>query len=158
MRIGFGYDSHSFDEERDCILGGVVIPGAPGLSGFSDGDALAHAVTDAILGAATLGDIGRHFPPGEERWRDADSMDLLRRAVSLVHEAGHRVGNVDVTVVCESPEIGPLAERIRSALAGALAVPVGDVSVKGKTNEGMGWEGRREGLAVHAVALLRDEV
>ena len=157
MRIGFGYDSHSFDEDRDCVLGGVVIPGVPGLSGFSDGDALSHAVTDALLGAACLGDIGRHFPPGDERWRDAHSMDLLQRAVSLVHEAGYRVGNVDVTVVCELPKIGPVAERIRRALAGVLEVKLDSVSVKGKSNEGMGWEGRREGIAVHAVALLRDQ-
>ncbi len=154
MRIGLGYDSHRFDPERPCVLGGVEIPDAPGLLGFSDGDAVAHAVTDAVLGAAALGDIGQHFPPGDERWRGADSMDLLRRAVGLVHEAGYRVVNVDLTVVCERPRIGPVAGRIREALASVLAVQPGDVSVKGKTNEGMGWEGREEGLAVHAVALL----
>ncbi len=156
MRIGFGYDSHGFDDERECILGGVVIPDAAGLRGFSDGDALAHALTDALLGAACLGDIGSHFPPADERWRDADSMELLRRAVSLVADAGYCVGNVDVTVICESPRIGPVAQRIRDGLARVLEVDTGSVSVKGKSNEGMGWEGRREGLAVHAVALLRD--
>ena len=154
MRIGLGYDSHSFDPERPCVLGGVVIPGAPGLRGFSDGDALAHALTDAILGAASLGDIGRHFPPGVEEWRGADSIDLLSRAVALVHEAGFRVGNVDATVICEQPKIGPVADQMRRRLAETLQVDPTQVSVKGKTNEGMGWEGEGKGLAVHAVALL----
>lgn len=154
MRIGLGYDSHSFDPDRPCILGGIVIPDAPGLKGFSDGDAVAHAITDAILGAACLGDIGRHFPPGVEEWRDADSVDLLSRAVQLIHEAGFRVGNVDTTVVCEQPKIGPVADEMRRRLADALQVTPDQVSVKGKTNEGMGWEGAGEGLAVHAVALL----
>ncbi|TVR63866.1 MAG: 2-C-methyl-D-erythritol 2,4-cyclodiphosphate synthase [Gemmatimonadales bacterium] len=155
MRIGFGYDSHVFDPERPCILGGVIIPDTPGLRGFSDGDAVAHAVTDAILGAACLGDIGAHFPPGEDAWRGADSMDLLARAVSLVREAGYRVGNVDITVICEQPRIGPVATRMRECLAQVLGVVPGDVSVKGKTNERMGWEGEGKGLAVHAVALLQ---
>jgi 2-C-methyl-D-erythritol 2,4-cyclodiphosphate synthase len=154
MRIGFGYDSHRFDEDRELILGGVVIPGVPGLTGFSDGDAIAHAVTDAILGAACLGDIGSHFPTGDEQWKNADSLDLLRTAVSSVRDAGYRVGNVDVTVVCEFPRIGPFAIQMREALAGALAVDSGSVSVKGKSNEEMGWEGRRDGLAAYAVALL----
>ena len=154
MRIGFGYDSHRFDDARNCILGGVVIPDTPGLSGFSDGDAVSHAITDAILGAACLGDVGTHFPSGDEQWRDANSLELLRRAVSLVHEAGHRVGNVDVTVVCERPRIGPVSARMREALGSVLEVESGAVSVKGKSNEGMGWEGRRDGLAVYAVALL----
>lgn len=155
MRIGFGYDSHRFDPDRPCLLGGVLIPDAPGLLGFSDGDAVAHAVTDALLGACALGDIGTHFPPGDDRWRDADSMDLLRRAVKIVHDADHRVGNVDVTVVCqERPRIGPVAGAMRESLASALRIPKSRVSVKGKTNESMGWEGREEGLAVHAVALV----
>jgi len=154
MRIGSGYDSHRFDPSRPCVLGGVTIPGSPGLSGFSDGDAVAHAVTDAILGAAAEGDIGTHFPPGDERWRGADSIGLLKQAVALVRARGYRVGNVDVTVVCEAPKIGPVASAMRESLAAALDVGVGAVSVKGKTNERMGWEGRSEGLAVHAVALL----
>ncbi len=154
MRIGFGYDSHRFDEDRPCIMGGVVFPGAPGLRGFSDGDAVAHALIDAILGAAALGDVGRHFPPGEERWRGADSMELLRKAVALVEEEGYRVGNVDVTVICESPRISPASDAMRDSLAQALNTGAEAVSVKGKTNEKMGWEGRLEGVAVHAVALL----
>ena len=154
MRVGFGYDSHPFDDSRECVLGGVRIAGTPGLGGFSDGDAVAHAVTDALLGASCLGDIGTHFPPGDERWRGADSMDLLARVVALVHAAGYAVGNVDVTVVCETPRIAPVAERMRTELARRLEVDPSCVSVKGKTNEGMGWIGRKEGLAVHAVALL----
>ncbi len=154
MRIGFGYDSHSFDPSRPCLLGGVAIPGAPGLAGHSDGDAVAHAVTDALLGAAALGDIGAHFPPEDDRWKGADSMGLLRHAVRLVHEAGYRVGNVDVTVICEAPKIGPVRDPIRASLAGALEVEFDRISVKGKTNEKMGWEGRGEGIAVHAVALI----
>lgn len=154
MRIGLGYDSHTFDPGRRCILGGVAIPDAPGLRGFSDGDAIAHALTDAVLGAAALGDIGRHFPPGEEEWRDADSVELLRRAVALVREEGYAVGNVDVTVVCEQVRIAPHAEAMTRVLAAALGIDPGRVSVKGKTNEGMGWEGAGDGLAVHAVALL----
>lgn len=157
MRIGLGYDSHRFDPNRPCILGGVHIPGAPGLAGFSDGDAVSHAVTDAILGAGALGDIGAHFPPGDPLWKDADSLELLRGAVQLVHEAGYRIGNVDVTVICERPKIGPIASEMRATLASALAVEPGEVSVKGKTNESMGWEGRGEGLAVHAIALLQPQ-
>jgi 2-C-methyl-D-erythritol 2,4-cyclodiphosphate synthase len=155
LRVGLGYDSHPFDSERSCILGGVEFPESPGLKGFSDGDAVAHAVTDAILGAAALGDIGSHFPPGDERWRGADSMELLRQAVRMVEEAGYRVGNVDLTVICEKPKISPMALRMRRSLAAALRTTPQAVSVKGKTNEGMGWEGAGKGLAVHAVALLR---
>jgi len=157
VRVGLGYDSHRFTDTRECILGGVRIPNSPGLDGFSDGDALAHAVTDALLGAAALGDIGTHFPPGDERWRGADSMDLLRRAVALVHQAGYRVANVDTTLICELPKIGPHAAAIQTSLAAALDIGPGDVSVKGKTNEGMGWEGEGKGMAVHAIALLRAE-
>jgi len=154
MRIGFGYDSHRFTDRRPLLLGGVLIPDSPGLEGFSDGDAVAHAVTDALLGAAALGDIGAHFPPGMDDWRDADSMNLLRRSVDMIHEAGLRVGNVDLTIICEHPRIGPFALAIRRSLARVLGIGEAAVSVKGKSNETMGWEGNREGLAVHAVALL----
>ncbi len=157
MRIGFGYDSHRFDDSRPLILGGVEFPGEPGLAGFSDGDAVAHAVADALLGAAGAGDIGRHFPPGDPRWEGADSMDLLDRCVRLVRERGFRVENVDVTVVCERPRIGPAAEAMGERLAEVLGVAPDRVSVKGKSNEGLGWEGAQEGLAVHAVALLEAE-
>jgi 2-C-methyl-D-erythritol 2,4-cyclodiphosphate synthase len=154
MRVGFGYDSHRFDPERTLVLGGVVIPDSPGLTGFSDGDAVAHAVTDAILGAAALGDIGRHFPPGVEEWRGADSIDLLRRTVELLERENVQVVNVDVTVVCERPRISPHVDAIREVLGSVLRIGPRFVSVKGKTNEGMGWTGSGEGMAVYAVALV----
>jgi len=156
MRAGIGYDSHRFDSSRPLILGGIHIPGAPGLSGHSDGDAIAHAVIDAILGAGAAGDVGRHFPPGGEEWKGADSMDLLARAVQILAEKGYRPVNVDVVVICESPKIAPVSDAIRARLAGVLGVSSDEVSLKGKTNEGMGWIGAGEGLAVHAVALVED--
>lgn len=154
MRIGTGYDSHRFDSERPLVLGGVVIPDHAGLMGHSDGDALAHAVIDAILGAAAAGDIGSHFPPSDDAWRGADSVDLLRRSTEILAEHGYCVANIDVTVVCETPRIAPHAEQMRSRLAEAMGIPASSVSIKGKTNERMGWIGRGEGLAVHAVALI----
>jgi 2-C-methyl-D-erythritol 2,4-cyclodiphosphate synthase len=154
MRIGFGYDSHRFDEARPLVLGGVRIPDHPGLLGHSDGDAIAHAVTDALLGAAALGDIGRHFPPSESQWKDADSMVLLARAVELIRESDLRVCNIDVTVITEQPEIAPNAQEIVTRLAEVLGTAPDAISVKGKSNEGMGWIGSGEGMAVHAVALL----
>jgi 2-C-methyl-D-erythritol 4-phosphate cytidylyltransferase/2-C-methyl-D-erythritol 2,4-cyclodiphosphate synthase len=154
MRIGVGYDSHRLVAGRPFILGGVSIPHGLGLSGYSDADALCHAITDAILGAAALGDIGRHFPDTDPRWKDANSVDLLRQAAALVHAAGFRVGNVDAVVVVERPKLAPYADQIRGNLAMALDAPIHAVSVKGKTNEGMGEPGRGEGIVVHAVALL----
>jgi 2-C-methyl-D-erythritol 2,4-cyclodiphosphate synthase len=154
MRVGIGYDSHRFDSARPMILGGVEIPGVPGLAGHSDGDAIAHAVIDALLGAAAAGDVGRHFPPGEDAWRGADSMDLLSRSVALLRDRGYRAHNVDVVVICEEPRISPVADAIRARLAEVLEVTVNAVSLKGKSNEGMGWIGAGEGLAVHAVALV----
>jgi 2-C-methyl-D-erythritol 2,4-cyclodiphosphate synthase len=154
MRTGIGYDSHRFAADRPLVLGGVVIPHPRGLAGHSDGDAVAHAITDALLGAAGLGDIGGHFPPGDPAWKDADSMRLLQDVVARVREAGYRVVNVDVTVVCESPRIGPHVGTMRTVLAGPLGVDAGAVSVKGKSNEGMGWIGRGEGIAALAVATL----
>ncbi len=155
MRIGVGYDSHRVAPGRRLVLGGVEVPHALGLAGHSDADALAHAVTDAVLGAAALGDIGAHFPPSDERWRDADSLELLRRAVALAAAAGWAVGNVDVTVICEAPRLGAHVPAMRERLAAALGVAAGAVSIKAKTNEGMGWVGRGEGLAAMAVALLQ---
>jgi len=154
VRVGIGYDSHRFEAGRRLVLGGVVIPHGTGLAGHSDADVVAHAVTDAVLGAAALGDIGTHFPPGDARWRDADSIDLLGRATSLIRDAGLTPVNVDVTVVCESPRIGPHVAAMRTRLAGALGLDPGAVSVKGTTNEGMGWIGRGEGIAALAVAAL----
>jgi 2-C-methyl-D-erythritol 2,4-cyclodiphosphate synthase len=154
MRIGHGYDSHRFAEGRRLILGGVEIPHDRGLDGHSDADAVAHAVTDALLGAAGLGDIGRHFPPSDAQWKDADSLQLLARVVRLLEGKNHQVVNVDVTVVCESPRIGPHAEAMQHKLAGVLGISPDHISIKGKSNEGMGWIGRGEGIAAFAVALI----
>ncbi len=155
FRVGIGYDSHRLVEGRPLILGGEVVPHSAGLKGHSDGDALCHAITDAILGAAALGDIGRHFPDTDPQFKGANSLGLLVRAVGIVHEAGYVIENVDAVVIAERPMLAPHVERIRARLAGALGIDVGAVSVKGKTNEGMGEVGRAEGMAVHAVALVR---
>ncbi|MGD8278366.1 MAG: 2-C-methyl-D-erythritol 2,4-cyclodiphosphate synthase [Gemmatimonadota bacterium] len=154
MRVGIGYDSHRFEEGRRLVLGGVEIPGEAGLHGHSDADAVAHAVTDAILGAVGLGDIGTHFPPTDERWRGADSLRLLRDAVELAGAENYQVVNVDVTVICERPRIGPHAQAMRERLGTVIGIGPDHVSVKGKSNEGMGWIGRGEGVAVMAVALV----
>lgn len=155
MRVGLGYDSHRFDPERPLILGGVLVPGHAGLTGHSDADAVSHAITDAVLGAAGLGDIGALYPPTDDAWKDADSIELLRGAVARLSTQGFAVMNVDVTVVTESPRIGPLVPEMRTRLAHAMAVDASAVSIKGKSNEGLGWIGAGEGLAVHAVALVR---
>ena len=156
MRAGIGYDSHRFAEGRRLVLGGVEIPHPRGLDGHSDADAVAHAVTDAILGAAALGDIGTHFPPDDDAWRDADSLELLARALEMVRGAGYDAVSIDVTVVCEAPRLGPHIPAMRSRLATALALDEGAVSVKATTNEGMGWVGRGEGIAALAVAVLTE--
>lgn len=154
MRVGIGYDSHRYAAGRPLVLGGVHIEWDQGLAGHSDADAVAHAVTDALLGAAGLGDIGAHFPPDDAQWKDADSIGLLRAARELLEGANYQVVNVDVTVVSEGPRIGPHATAMRERLAGALGIAADHVSVKGKTNEGMGWIGRNEGIAALAVALI----
>lgn len=153
-RVGTGYDLHRFVPGRPLVLGGVRIASDVGLAGHSDADAIAHALTDAVLGAAALGDIGRLFPDSDARWKDADSLMMLREAVARVREAGYAIANVDVTVVAERPKIGPHRDEIRASLARALGIDPERVSVKGKTNEGVGALGRGEALAVHAVALL----
>jgi 2-C-methyl-D-erythritol 4-phosphate cytidylyltransferase/2-C-methyl-D-erythritol 2,4-cyclodiphosphate synthase len=155
FRIGTGYDLHRFVEGRRLILGGVEIPFDRGLSGHSDADALCHAVTDAVLGAASLGDIGEHFPDSDDRWRGASSVRMLEHAVSLADGHGFRVVNVDATIVAERPKLGPHRAALVASLARALDVPASAVSVKAKTNEGMDATGRGEALAVHAVALLQ---
>ncbi len=154
MRAGVGYDSHRFDETRPLVLGGVSIPDAPGLKGHSDGDAVAHAITDAVLGAAGLGDIGALFPDTDPAHAGADSIELLASAVRRLRERGFRVVSVDATVIAERPRISPHAEAMRERLGRALGTGPGGVSVKGKSNEGMGWIGRGEGLAAIAVATV----
>ena len=158
MRIGYGYDSHRFEEGRRLVLGGVEFPGETGLKGHSDADVLVHAIIDALLGAAALGDIGSHFPDTDARWKGADSMKLLAAVVAEIDAAGWAVGNVDATVICERPKLRPYIDAIRASLARVLfpdAADVASVSVKGKTNEKMDDVGAGVGIEVHAVALLK---
>jgi 2-C-methyl-D-erythritol 2,4-cyclodiphosphate synthase len=154
MRVGVGYDSHRFGEGGPMRLGGVDIPSTVHCAGHSDGDAICHAVTDAILGAAALGDIGEMFPDTDAANRGKDSVVMLQAAHARLTAAGFVVGNVDVTVVTQQPKIGPYRAAIRERLADTLALAVDQVFVKGKTNEGMGWIGKGEGLAVVAVATV----
>ncbi len=153
-RVGTGYDLHRLVEGRPLILGGVTIPFTHGLAGHSDADAVCHAVTDAILGAAGAGDIGRHFPDSDPQWRGASSLDLLSRAAALVREAGFRVGNVDAVVIAERPKLAPHVPAMAANVAAAIGIDPAEVSIKGKTNEGIGELGRGEAIAVHAVALI----
>ncbi|MDP3910504.1 MAG: 2-C-methyl-D-erythritol 2,4-cyclodiphosphate synthase [Gemmatimonadales bacterium] len=155
-RVGIGYDSHPFAAGRKLILGGVEIPHPKGLAGHSDADAVAHAVTDAILGAAGLGDIGRMFPNDDPRWKNADSMVLLNKAFLMVVEAGFQFVHADVTIVAEQPKLSPHMDAMEARLAEALLAGPAHVSVKAKTNEGMGWIGKGEGIAVMAVATLAE--
>jgi 2-C-methyl-D-erythritol 2,4-cyclodiphosphate synthase len=153
-RTGIGYDSHRFSPGGPLILGGIRLPYDFSLSGHSDGDAIAHALTDAVLGAAGLGDIGEMFPDDDPTNRGANSLEMLRAAVRRIHQKGWRVVNADVTVVTETPRIGPHRDAMRASLAEALGITMADVMVKGKSNERLGWIGRGEGLAVIAVASV----
>jgi 2-C-methyl-D-erythritol 2,4-cyclodiphosphate synthase len=154
-RTGIGYDSHRFEPGRRLVLGGVDIPGvARGLTGHSDADALTHAVIDALLGAAGLGDIGQHFPDTDERWRDADSLELLSQVCVFLEEHGFSVLHVDTTVICEAPKLGPHRDEMRRSLAATMGVSARAVNVKFTTNEGMGAIGHGEGIAALAVATV----
>ena len=153
-RTGIGYDSHRFAPGRRLVLGGITIPHPEGLAGHSDADVVAHALTDAILGAAGAGSIGALFPDTDARWKDADSIALLREAYGTVKQRGFTFVQCDITVITEAPTIGPHAAAMAACIAGALGASPDDVNVKGKTNEGMGFIGRREGMAAIAVATL----
>ena len=154
VRVGVGYDSHRFAPGRPLKLGGVVIPSDLGLAGHSDADAICHAITDAILGAAGLGDIGEMFPDSDEANRNRDSIEMLEAAVQRLCAKGLQVNQVDVAVVAETPRLGPHRAKIATRLAAALGIDSANVSVKGKSNEGMGWIGRKEGIACIAIATL----
>jgi 2-C-methyl-D-erythritol 2,4-cyclodiphosphate synthase len=154
ITTGLGYDCHRFAEGRKLILGGVEVPYERGLEGHSDADVLTHAIIDAMLGAAALGDIGEHFPDTDERYRDADSLGLLRAAVALLADAGFSLKHVDATVALERPRLAPVREQIREALAGATGLSLEHVSVKATRGEGMGFVGRGEGAAALAVATV----
>ncbi len=154
MRIGHGYDAHRFEAGRPLILGGVHVPHDRGLAAHSDGDAVIHALCDALLGAAALGDIGAHFPDTDATFRNIDSRLLLRRVMEVLGEQGWRVGNVDITVVAQSPKLAPFLPDMRRILAADMGTAADNVSIKATTTERMGFIGREEGLAAHAVALL----
>ena len=156
-RVGFGYDSHRFAAGRPLVLGGVRVEHPAGLAGHSDADAVLHAVTDAILGAAGAGDIGEHFPDADPRWRNVDSAVFVLHAVALARKAGLRAANCDVTILCEAPRLSSYKAAMRAHLAELLGVGRAQVGVKAKTNEGMGWIGRGEGMAAYAVVLLEGE-
>lgn len=158
IRIGHGFDVHAFGDGDHVMLGGVRVPHVRGVLAHSDGDVVLHALCDAMLGALALGDIGRHFPPSDARWKGADSRAFLRHCDGLLRERGWRVGNCDVTVVCERPKVGPHADAMRASIAGDLAIAPDAVSIKATTTETLGFTGRGEGIAAHAVCLLvRDD-
>lgn len=154
MRIGFGYDSHRFEVGRRLVLGGVEFPGETGLKGHSDADVLIHAVIDALLGAAALGDIGSHFPDTDKRWEGVDSAELLTAVMREIRSAGYAIGNLDATLICEKPKLRPFVETIRERLASIMNIGKGRISIKGKTNEKMDDIGAGVGIEVHAVVLL----
>jgi 2-C-methyl-D-erythritol 2,4-cyclodiphosphate synthase len=153
MRIGFGFDAHPFDAGRPLLLGGVEIQGSPGLRGHSDADVLSHAIADALLGAAGLGDLGTRFP-GEEKWKDASSLVILSETSALLRDQGAAVVNVDATVIAEEPRLGPHREEMAEAVAHALGIGRAVVSIKATTTDEMGFTGRREGIAAFAVVLV----
>jgi 2-C-methyl-D-erythritol 2,4-cyclodiphosphate synthase len=154
LRIGLGLDAHALEDGVPLVLGGVPIEHPRGLAGHSDGDVIAHALVDALLGAAGLGDIGSHFPDTDEHWRDADSIDLLSRVRGMLDEQGLEPVNVDTVVLCEAPKLGPFRDAMRERLAGALRLGAADVGVKFTTGEGMGFVGRGEGIAAIATATV----
>lgn len=154
MRIGQGFDVHAFGPGTHVVLGGVTIPHTQGLLAHSDGDVVIHALCDAILGAMALGDIGRHFPPSDSRWKDVSSRHFLLHCAGLMIENGYLLANADVTIICEAPKIGPHAEAMRENLATDLGCPRGDVSIKATTTEMLGFTGRGEGIAAMAIVLL----
>jgi 2-C-methyl-D-erythritol 2,4-cyclodiphosphate synthase len=154
LRIGFGYDSHRLVEGRKLVIGGVEIPFEKGLKGHSDADVLCHAITDAILGALGMGDIGKHFPDTDPEWEDAISTLMLRRVIEIGEENGYKIEWIDSTLIMERPKVAPYVDLMKEALAKA-GIPAGTISIKAKTNEGMGFIGRGEGIAVYAVCLLK---
>lgn len=157
MRIGHGYDAHRLTEGRRLVLGGVEIPYERGLDGHSDADVAAHAIMDALLGAAALGDIGQHFPPSDESLRGISSMELCRRTAAILSDAGWRIGNIDATVIAQAPKLAPHIPAMRENIASALGCDVSRVSVKATTEEHMGFTGRGEGIAAHAVCIIEEK-
>ena len=156
MRIGHGYDVHKLVGGRKCIIGGVDIPSDVGLLGHSDADVLLHAICDALLGAAALGDIGKHFPPNDDAFKDADSRVLLKKVLKLIKNAGYTVGNVDATVIAQKPKMAPYIDEMRKNIANDLGVDISFVSVKATTEEGLGFTGEGLGISAHAVCIIKE--
>ncbi len=154
MRIGHGYDAHKFIEGKPLILGGVTIPYEKGLLAHSDGDAVIHALCDALLGAAALGDIGKYFPDTDPEFRNIDSRILLRKVIGVIKEKGYKPGNADISILAQAPKLMPYIEEMRMVLAGDLDISIDQVSIKATTTEGMGFVGRKEGVAVYAVVMI----
>lgn len=154
FRVGHGYDVHKLAEDRKLIIGGVEIPHYKGLLGHSDADVLAHAICDALLGAAALGDIGKHFPDNDDRYKDVDSLVLLEKVCELIRNKGYEISNVDSTILAQAPKLRPYIDEMRSKLAKAMKLDIDELSVKATTEERLGFTGREEGIAAHAVVLL----
>ncbi|MGY3230058.1 2-C-methyl-D-erythritol 2,4-cyclodiphosphate synthase [Luteibacter sp. HA06] len=154
MRIGQGFDVHAFGEGDHVMLGGVRVAHSQGVLAHSDGDVVLHALCDALLGALALGDIGKHFPPSDEKWRGADSRSFVRAVADMLAERGYALGNADVTVICESPKVGPHAQAMRETIAADLGVDIDCISIKATTTETLGFTGRREGIAALATVLV----
>lgn len=154
FRVGHGYDVHKLVEDRKLIIGGVEIPHYKGLLGHSDADVLAHAICDALLGAAALGDIGKHFPDNDDRYKDIDSLVLLEKVCKLIRNKGYEISNVDSTILAQAPKLRPYIDEMRSKLAKAMKLDIDELSVKATTEERLGFTGREEGIAAHAVVLL----
>lgn len=154
MRIGIGYDVHKLVENRDLIIGGVNVPHEKGLLGHSDADVLTHAVMDSILGALALGDIGKHFPDTDERFKGADSIKLLEHVYTLITEMGYKINNIDCTIIAQSPKMAPHIQNMRANIAKALNTSIEDINVKATTEEGLGFTGAKEGIAAQSICLL----
>ena len=154
LRIGHGYDVHAFSDNRKCIIGGVEIPYEKGLLGHSDADVLLHAISDSLLGAAALGDIGEHFPDTDPAFKGADSLVLLKNVVDLIHSKGYKVNNIDATIIAQAPKMAPHIEQMRQNIAVALQVDIDFVNVKATTEEKLGFTGRKEGISAHCVCLI----
>jgi 2-C-methyl-D-erythritol 2,4-cyclodiphosphate synthase len=154
FRIGLGYDVHRLSKGRPLILGGIEVPFPQGLVGHSDADVLSHALGDALLGAVGLGDLGRHFPDSDPQYQGVFSLELLEKICFLVHQKGYKIGNVDTTIVAQEPKLAPYIEKMQSALASVLQVSIDQISIKATTTEGLGFPGRREGIAAYAIVLL----
>ncbi len=157
LRIGHGYDVHAFADDRKCIIGGVEIPYEKGLLGHSDADVLLHAISDSLLGAAALGDIGKHFPDTDPQYKGADSLVLLENVVNLINSKGYTVNNIDATVIAQAPKMAPYIQQMRQNIANALNVDVDFVNVKATTEEKLGFTGRKEGISAHCVCLIESK-